>query len=352
MCDGQKDLREIYYLRLNRINEFSCNDARNHCQICFLTMSQYQIQPCPPLCNNDADQDSTQQEVTTKASIKRQQRYREKQRQYVDRLESSVKCLRIEVDKRLIARHKAQVRFQEYLSGMSFQSGAMQASDILSCMREYVMVFESGNRDQQANFLVSATCSQVRFEDRIGRDFLLQYWTNFAYFFSDFSLEKCEYNVDCLNQDVKVGRVSAMLVIRPPCQLWTNIFPHTLSNKRLRDRILQTSTVRLPLTVVFHFDMHGKVSRYNPTIDFVAGLFTAIRNYQDVASMLETANIDASGHIRGNVLPLEMLQADSNFCGNKSCSNRIEADASCRRFTATHKFAMSFLLSSDAENQR
>ncbi|CEG41626.1 uncharacterized protein PHALS_11959 [Plasmopara halstedii] len=315
-------------------------------------MSQHFSQPCSENRDDDVDQDTEKQEATIKASIKRQQRYREKQRQYVDRLEETVKRLRMEVDERLTARHSAyKVRIQEYMSGMPLQSSTVQATSIISCMRECIIAFESGNQEQQANFLDLAACSDVRYGDQIGRTFVLQHWAYFAHLFCSFMLKKCNYIVECQDQYVNVGRVSALLVIRLRRHLWTSIFPHTILNERLRTRMVQKSTLRLPITFIFYFDGLGKVCRYAPTIDFVTGLYMVVQNYGDVACLLETAKIDAAGRILEELLPFDTYQVDSDFCGDHCSHNRFQTSPGCRNFTATHKFAMSFLLSSDTEEQ-
>ncbi|KAG2769140.1 hypothetical protein Pcac1_g19761 [Phytophthora cactorum] len=286
---------------------------------------------------NDDEQDMpklTGQRATTKARHNRQQRYREKQRQYVDRLETTVKRLRMDVDQRLIKR-------------LNIQRAAPirpKASNVVACMRECMNTFESGTRDQQTQFLMSGTCSDVRFEDHIGREYILEQWADFACFLNEAApmLEHCEFSADILDQDVSVGHVSALLVLRPTRRSLATLFPHCFSNMRLRDRMLQSPSIRLPMTVLFQFDEQGKVCRYAPTIDFVTGLYAVIRDYRDVASILESANINASGQICGGLSSVAMSQVGISYCGDNG-HYRTETEPSCPRSTTSHVDKLSHL---------
>ncbi|KAI9981057.1 hypothetical protein PInf_010466 [Phytophthora infestans] len=173
---------------------------------------------------------------------------------------------------------------------------------VITCMRECMKTFELGTRDQQIKFLESATCTDVRYGESVGRDSILKHWVNLALLLRDSApilLEHCESSVGFLEQDVAVGYMSALLVIRLTTRSLATAFPLTLSSTRLRDKMLQNPTFGLPMTTVFQFDEQGKICRYDPTIDLVTGLYAVIRDYRDVASILESANIDASGEIRG-----------------------------------------------------
>ncbi|KAG4234774.1 hypothetical protein PC116_g17060 [Phytophthora cactorum] len=309
---GATSARGVYHLRLH---EFGTSD---HPQ-------------------NDDEQDMpklTGQRATTKARHNRQQRYREKQRQYVDRLETTVKRLRMDVDQRLIKR-------------LNIQRAAPirpKASNVVACMRECMNTFESGTRDQQTQFLMSGTCSDVRFEDHIGREYILEQWADFACFLNEAApmLEHCEFSADILDQDVSVGHVSALLVLRPTRRSLATLFPHCFSNMRLRDRMLQSPSIRLPMTVLFQFDEQGKVCRYAPTIDFVTGLYAVIRDYRDVASILESANINASGQICGGLSSVAMSQVGISYCGDNG-HYRTETEPSCPRSTTSHVDKLSHL---------
>ncbi|KAF4027947.1 hypothetical protein GN244_ATG20406 [Phytophthora infestans] len=264
-------------------------------------MSPFLFQPCP---KDDDEQDAiklNRQAAATKARRDRQQRYREKQRQYVNSLETTVKRLRMDVDQQLHARHHAQ-RIHEYFANMPIRPMTLTASSVITCMRECMKTFELGTRDQQIKFLESATCTDVRYGESVGRDSILKHWVNLALLLRDSApilLEHCESSVGFLEQDVAVGYMSALLVIRLTTRSLATAFPLTLSSTRLRDKMLQNPTFGLPMTTVFQFDEQGKICRYDPTIDLVTGLYAVIRDYRDVASILESANIDASGEIRG-----------------------------------------------------
>ncbi|KAF1778381.1 Peptidase C2, calpain, domain III [Phytophthora cactorum] len=252
--------------------------------------------------------------------------------------------LRMDVDQRLIKR-------------LNIQRAAPirpKASNVVACMRECMKTFESGTRDQQTQFLMSGTCSDVRFEDHIGREYILEQWADFACFLNEAApmLEHCEFSADILDQDVSVGHVSALLVLRPTRRSLATLLPHCFSNMRLRDRMLQSPSIRLPMTVLFQFDEQDKVCRYAPTIDFVTGLYAVIRDYRDVASILESANINASGQIRGGLSSVAMSQVGISYCGDNG-HYRTETEPSCPRSTTSHvdKLSVGFPFSSDEDTR-
>lgn len=147
----------------------------------------------PPLSQEthpDGDDDDDGQDpaknVKHQASAKtsnyeRQQRYRDKQRQYVIRLESTVKRLRIDVDQLLIVRHRAQETQREARSGVcaSLISTATMTA-FVTTMCECMQSFESGAREQQAKFLESSMREDVQYGDLVGRQIVLDQWTQFA----------------------------------------------------------------------------------------------------------------------------------------------------------------------------
>ncbi|KAG7383512.1 hypothetical protein PHYPSEUDO_003605 [Phytophthora pseudosyringae] len=315
-------------------------------------MSSFLFQPCPQIRSND-EQDSAKragQRATMKASHARQQRYRERQRQYVDQLEATVKRLRMDVDQHLIARHNAQkVQSPDNLLGMPTRPSMVTASNVVTIMTGCMKAFESGVQVQQRRFLESAMRSDVHFGCHVGRDSILEQWMYFLLYFNDAAptLEHCEVSVDFLEKDYAAGSIGVTLVVRLTRRSLATFFPHTLASKRLRDKLLQKSVLRLPMSVFFQFDEQGKVSRYDPTIDFVTGLYAVLQDYRDVASTLESANIDSLGQIRGDLSPAATSHLGVSFHCDRRSHNHAEMEHDGSRSTARlDKLSVSFLLSS------
>ncbi|ETL48641.1 hypothetical protein L916_01770 [Phytophthora nicotianae] len=356
----------MWYLRQREEGSYPDQGERESLSDYFATMTNSLIRQFPETRQNDDKPDSTElsepdQRATINARYRRQQRYLEKKRQYVDHLEASVKRLRLDVDQEIVNLQRARF-YDDLLIGTPTQRSTMKASDGISCMHKTMKTFESGEHDEQRRFLESAMRSDVLFGDFIGRDRILEQWSNFALVFNDAPpmLEHNEFRVIFLDHDVTVGCVSALLVIRLTCRSLAMVFPYTLTNTSLRDRLLQSPTLWLPMHVLFQFDEHGKVCRYDPTIDFVVGLYAVIRNYRDVANILESANIDSFGQVRGGLPATASSQTGTNCCcyrhscfDRRSC-DRTETELSCPRSTTTHvdKLSVAFLLASDEDTRR
>lgn len=315
--------------------------------------------PYPETRLNTEDNDEqdlvkrSKQSAATKSSCyKRQQRYREKQQLYVDRLESTVKHLRIDVDQQLIARYnaqKARACYDHQLTVPS-QSNKMDGTNVVAVMRECMKAFESGVQAHQTRFLESVMRSDVYNGDLIGRDSILEQWKHLHYF-SDvvLMLEHCTFSVGFLEQNTAMGHVNALLFIRLTRWNLATIFPNTVNNTRVRDKLLENSTVPLPMAVFFQFDEQGKVCRYDHTIDFVTGLYAVLRDYRDVVSMLESANIDTLGQIRGGLPAVATSRLGTSFCCDRRTRNRTELKCATAR---GNKLSVAYLLSSgDTDEQ-
>ncbi|KAL3657782.1 hypothetical protein V7S43_017353 [Phytophthora oleae] len=276
------------------------------------------------------------------SSYKRQQRYREKQRLLTNRLESSVKQLRMEVDQQLMAYRDAQFARPHK---RTFDVN-LSTTKVVAVMRECMQVFASGVQTEQATFLESAMRSDVQYGDLVGRDSILQHWMCFMRCFNDAlpMEEQCEFSVKLQEQDVAVGLVRTMLTVRLTHQNLSAIFPYAFTDTHLRHKLLQESLLRLPLTVLFEFDERGKVSCYDPSIDFVNGLYAVLRSYEDVANVLSSGNIDPSGKFRGYVPPVVTSRVETSpGCGHASHNhNQLESSSSSANID---KLSVVFLLS-------
>jgi hypothetical protein len=155
----------------------------------------------------------------------RQQRYREKQRLYVDRLEATVKRLRVDVDEHLTARQNAQrALVSDQLRALCGtdsrdsrkQPRTMSATEVVEIMRKCMEAFESGMHAHQEKVTETAMRDDVRYGELIGRDGILDQWRCFMLYFNSAApiLENCAYSVECLEQGTTVGHVSATLVVR------------------------------------------------------------------------------------------------------------------------------------------
>ncbi|OWZ24084.1 hypothetical protein PHMEG_000931 [Phytophthora megakarya] len=218
----------------------------------------------------------------------------------------------------------------------------MKVTDVVIVMNECMKVFESAEQANQMKFLDSAMRSDVQNGDRVGRSSIIEEW---IYLANLAVVLEWECNADIFEQDMKVGRVCAILVIQLTRRSLATIFP-TLTNTRLRDRLLQHSEVRLPMTVLFQFDEQGKVSRYDSSIDFVTALYSVFKDYRDVASLLESVGIDATGQVRGELLPPE-TRPQKIICSDH-LKDRARLESNSDRSISRHdKLSVSFLLSSD-----
>ncbi|KAG1695862.1 hypothetical protein DVH05_019197 [Phytophthora capsici] len=298
---------------------------------------------------SDDDVEDIQQKPAKKANastgkVMRQQRYRENQRLLANRLESSVKQLRMEVDQQLIAYRDAQFTRLHKVNIDMHMSTTKAAAVMEKCMK----VFASGVQSEQTAFLKSAMRSDVQYGDLVGRDNILQHWMCFMRCFSDgVAMAQCEFSVKLLEQDVTVGLVGTMLTVRLTHRNLASTFPDAVTDIRIRNKLLQGSPLRLPLTVLFEFDNQGKISCYDPFIDFANGLYAVLRSYEDVANVLDSGNIDTSGQIRG-YRPSVMTSRVGTSSGCSSSDNRKQSESSyCS--SSCNKLSVAFLLSTSED---
>ncbi|KAE9003583.1 Calpain-7 [Phytophthora fragariae] len=119
------------------------------------------------------------------------------------------------------------------------------------------------------------------------------------------------------------------------------IFPNAYANQYLRVKLLQRPVVPFRTSAFFQFDEQGKVCRYDPTIDFVSGLYAVLGNYADVASTLQSAAITAAGQFLGEMANNRL---STDFC---STSASAEFETDCHRSTSlVDKLSVAFILSS------
>ncbi|GMF18071.1 unnamed protein product [Phytophthora lilii] len=319
--------------------------------------------------HNNADAEATTMKgpATSKTSCyERQQRYREKKRQYLIRLESTVRRLRMDVDQQLVVCDNTKKALscdqlmvtQQYWDGSTktslTQPGRMTAAEMVTIMRDCMQSFVSGVQDKQAKFLESAMRSDVHHGDFVGRGNILEQWMRFCSCFDGAApgLEHCVFKVHVLEPEITVGHVSSVLLAHLTYRSLAAVFPQALADTTLRDKLLQTSTIRVPMTALFQFDEQGKVYRYDSTVDFVSGLHAALGDYWAVVKVLQSANIDDTGHIRGD-FPWnanEQLRA-SPTCHHLCCAT----EWGCKFYRPTalldERLSVAFLLSS-ADCQR
>ncbi|RLN48462.1 hypothetical protein BBJ28_00016007, partial [Nothophytophthora sp. Chile5] len=260
-------------------------------------------------CDDSSSGVSVQGAVAIFRCQEHQRRYREKQRVYVDHLEANVKSLRVGVDQLLAGRKNVKATQSSWeVSGFAAlpdRPKTPTAGDMVEIMRECMRCFSVGIRNQQSQFLGAAMCSDVHHGDLVGRDSILEQWTRFSLYFDGAAprVEQCAYNVDLLMRDTVMAHVVAVLAVQVTWSSLANVFPHALADPRLRDKLLQSPNLRLPMTAHFQFDAWGKVCRYDPVVDFVAGLYMVLGNYPDVVNTLESANVNAFGRLGGEVPP-------------------------------------------------
>uniref|UniRef100_M4BYT3 Uncharacterized protein n=1 Tax=Hyaloperonospora arabidopsidis (strain Emoy2) TaxID=559515 RepID=M4BYT3_HYAAE len=256
---------------------------------------------CPKASMNaeeDGRRDSAKK--SKRSCNKRQQRYRAKQRLYVERLETTVKYLRLDVDQQVMNRRDVwQARFRDLQPNLSVQRNVMSGSDVVTAMCECMKAFGCSVQGDRAR-LEALMRSDVHNGDLVGRDSILAQWKRLVRHFSDVVpvLEDCSVNVNFMDHSTAIGHVTALLELRLTRRNLAAIFPYTVTDTSVRDRLLVSPLVLMPMAVFFQFDEQGKVSRYDHSVDFVAGLYEVLRDYRDVASMLKSANLDASGQIR------------------------------------------------------
>ncbi|KAE9228267.1 hypothetical protein PF002_g13586 [Phytophthora fragariae] len=297
---------------------------------------------------DDDDQDlarNTKRQAAAKVSnYKRQQRYRKKQRQFVICLESTVKRLRMDVDKLLIVRRKAQEVQREACSGVcTSPASATMMTAFAKTMCECMQLFESGALAQQVKFLESEMCEDVQCGDLVGRKSILDQWTQFALSFDGIPsvLQHYALTIGFSEQASTIGQVDTVLLLCLTDVSLAKIFPNAYANQYLRVKLLQRPVVPFRTSAFFQFDEQGKVCRYDPTIDFVSGLYAVLGNYADVASTLQSAAITAAGQFLGEMANNRL---STDFC---STSASAEFETDCHRSTSlVDKLSVAFILSS------
>ncbi|KAE9038748.1 Calpain-7 [Phytophthora rubi] len=299
---------------------------------------------CHETHSSGEDDDDQRQAAAKVSNYERQQRYRKKQRQFVICLESTVKRLRMDVDKLLIVRRKAQEVQREACSGVcTSPASATMMTAFAKTMCECMQLFESGALAQQVKFLESEMCEDVQCGDLVGRKSILDQWTQFALSFDGIPsvLQHYAFTIGFSEQASTIGQVDTVLLLCLTDVSLAKIFPNAYANQYLRDKLLQRPVVPFPTSVFFQFDEQGKVCRYDPTIDFVSGLYAVLGNYADVASTLQSAAITAAGQFLGEMANNRL---STDFC---STSASAEFETDCHRSTSlVDKLSVAFILSS------
>ncbi|CAI5741955.1 unnamed protein product [Hyaloperonospora brassicae] len=299
-----------------------------------------------PSANTDEDDGRDQAKRSKRSCNKRQQRYRAKQRSYVERLETTVKYLRENVDQQADnCRDVWRARFCDVQPNVSSQRNMMSASDVVTAMCECMKAFGCCVQADRVRHLKTLVRSDVHNGDLVGRDSILAQWKRLVSHFSDVVpvvKDSC-VKVNFVDHTTAIGHVTALLELRLTRRNLAAIFPYTVTDMTVRDKLLVSPLVLMPMAVFFQFDEQGKISRYDHYVDFVTGLYEVLRDYRDVASMLKSANIDASGQIRDDepAVAISQLVRCDRHVRNKAASE------------CPNKLSVRYLLSNgDTDEQR
>ncbi|KAE8881329.1 hypothetical protein PF005_g24350 [Phytophthora fragariae] len=248
--------------------------------------------------------DSTKQKRTRRVSVKteacreqcrtNQARYRQKQREYVTKLEATVAQLRdeipmLEVQRRRL-RYDSKQRvwdvvveyFQLFRHGVgdSTEQGSALSCDVL----------RTSEAQQQLMFLRSTMAPDVEFCNVSGVEVLMEHWQRMSEYHKNLKFDLL--HMDKVSESIVTGK--AVLSVTITKTTLECVFPHLMGSENVEDLSLAVKllghTLEYPCSVLFVWDeATSLVVRLETDIDMATPLLQLLGNIKDVSRVVEGA---------------------------------------------------------------
>ncbi|KAJ8537305.1 hypothetical protein ON010_g13292 [Phytophthora cinnamomi] len=235
-----------------------------------------------------------------------QARYRQKQREYVAKLETTVAQLRdeipmLEVQRRRL-RYDSKQRvwdvvveyFQLFRHGVgdSPEQGATFSTDVL----------RTSEAQQQLMFLRSTMAADVEFCNVSGVEVLMEHWRRMSEYHDDLKFELA--HMEKVSESIVTAK--AMLSVTITKTTLECVFPHLMGSENVEDLSLAVKllghTLEYPCSVLFVWDeATSLVVRLETDIDMATPLLKLLGNIKDVSRVVQGATMIPSNFIDATV---------------------------------------------------
>ncbi|KAG3024677.1 hypothetical protein PC121_g9061 [Phytophthora cactorum] len=231
-----------------------------------------------------------------------QARYRQKQREYVSKLEATVAQLRdeipmLEVQRRRL-RYDSQQRvwdvvveyFQLFRRGVgdAFSQGSAHSSDVL----------RASEAQQQLMFLRSTMAPDVEFSNVSGVEVLMEHWRRLSEYHEDLDFQLT--HMEKVSESIVTA--TAILSVTITKTTLECVFPRLMSSENVEDLSLAVKLLGhkldYPCSVLFVWDEETSlVVRMETDIDMATPLLGLLGSLEDVSRVLEGAVMTPNSYI-------------------------------------------------------
>ncbi|KAJ0404433.1 hypothetical protein ATCC90586_003067 [Pythium insidiosum] len=232
---------------------------------------------------------------TKRLSTERSRRCRQRQKLYVDTLETNVRELQAYV-----------ANLQTLLTLRRERALHRPASTFANIVREYCTVFQHGmaiepssdskmlSAQQQGAFLNFVMDPDVVVFDwlgrsRVGTATLLNGWIAWSTWHSSLRFDLQSLEVLEADDDVVAITTRGFLRVVVSDSTFEHLFPHLAGDQALRQRLLGIE-IAYPFRDIFYFSANGRVHQYSVDMDIVTALTIVIGDMQRVAEIVSPPN--------------------------------------------------------------
>ncbi|KAK1928853.1 bZIP transcription factor 1 [Phytophthora citrophthora] len=239
----------------------------------------------------------------------RQLRYLEKKRQYESDLQTSTESLQNEVQ--TLKQHLHQLHNNESSCPCPFSENdptphfLQTARDLVHCFRSGFVTTEQAPWlprpapvQEQIQFIQQFVRSDIQHGELQGQNSFLEQWRRYTTFFGSLTLRPVSFNLLRPNDDHVVCQVQSTMSLILISTSFQYVFQHLLQPRHsaLFNR-LHNQQIHVPTTLQLHFDVLGRVSSFNWSPNFISALRPLLNSYDDVATVLQDAQISACGQL-------------------------------------------------------
>lgn len=263
--------------------------------------------------NDATKQQKRKRRVSVKSEACREQcrtnqaRYRQKQREYVAKLESTVTQLRDEIPMLEVQRRRLRYDSKQRVWDVVveyfqlFRHGVCDSSEQGSAIPSDVL--RTSEAQQQLMFLRSTMAPDVEFCNVSGVEVLMEHWCRMSEYHENLKFEL--EHMEKVSESIVTAK--AMLTVTITKTTLECVFPHLMGSENVEDLSLAVKilghTLVYPCSVLFVWDeATSLVVRLETDIDMATPLLGLLGNLKDVSRVVQGATmvpsnfIDATAH--------------------------------------------------------
>ncbi|KAK1930296.1 bZIP transcription factor 1 [Phytophthora citrophthora] len=229
-----------------------------------------------------------------------QARYRQKQREYVSKLESTVSGLRDEIPMLEVQRRRLRYDSQQRVWDVVveyfqlFRHGVVDAGDQGSAGSSDVL--RASEAQQQLMFLRSTMAPDVEFGDVSGVELLMDHWRRLSEYHENLQFQLT--HMDKVSESIVTATATLSVTITKTTL--ESVFPRLMRSENVEDLSLAVKllghTLEYPCSVLFVWDEETSlVVRMETEIDMATPLLGLLGNLKDVSRVLTGAVMTPNG---------------------------------------------------------